>query len=108
MDKFAIRALLQRIAAEQAQRELGAGEISMPAGGQVREGLTSQNIGDASMEAFNAEDPRAVLESVLLNPSLAQGDQADLTGLINSGMGVDAALAHIMRMNGQTFGGYKR
>lgn len=91
MDKFAIRALLQRIAAEQAQQEMGLGG-DIFGSGQPREGLSSQNVADASMEAFSAEDPMAALDSTLRSPDRAMADQSQLMTGAGAGMDIQRLL----------------
>ena len=97
MDRFAIRALLQRLAAEQAQQEMGLGGdmSSLP-----REGLSSQNLADASMESFGAEDPMAALDATLQSPDRAMADQSQLMTGASSGVDI-ARLLQMLQARGR-------
>jgi len=97
VDRFAIRALLQRIAAEQAQQEMGMGGDIL---NQPREGLSSQNLADASTEAFDAADPMAVLDATLRSPDRAVADQSQLLSGASSGVDI-AQLLRLLQAQGR-------
>jgi len=95
MDMHAIRALLQRIAAEQSAQEMGLdiGQSGSGPGSQILPGMGGQ-LANSSESIMDSQDPQGELELLLQHPNAAMDDQRLLTEGANSGMDIQS----LMRM----------